>query len=302
MPHPTDDILTAADLQSVAGLNLMARGVVEGLVAGRHRSPHRGNSVEFRQHRPYVPGDDLRTLDSKLYGKTDRFYVREFEEETNLAATLLLDASGSMGYGRATTKLIYAVRLAACLAHVLLRQGDAVGTATFDAQVRRTVPARSNPSHLAPLLETMLAAQPAGEADVARACRDVGRTLRRRGLVFLFSDCFGDVAPLRRGLAALRAAKHEVVVFQVFDRDELDFPFAGRVNFEDLERRDDRREVDARRLRRRYLADLADFRRGVLDACARAGVDLVPAVTDQPLGDVLRAYLARRARPAGGGR
>ena len=295
-----DDILPARDRQTLASLQLLARGVVEGFVTGLHRSPHRGQSVEFRQHRPYVPGDDLRSLDWKIFGKTDRFFVKEFEEETNLRATLLLDQSGSMAYGRDTaggvSKLDYASQIAAALAHLLLRQQDAVGLATFDSTVRGVVPPRSNPSHLTPLIEAMLAAEPAGEADPVRVVRDLSKRLRRRGLVVILSDCFGDVPRLMRALAELRRARHEVVIVQVLHRDEIDFPFAGRVRFDDLELADNRREFDARRLRRRYIAAMADFRQRLRDACVRGGADLVPAVVGEPVGDVLRAYLSRRRR------
>ena len=322
------DILTPDDLRQVGSLQVLARGVVEGFVAGLHRSPHKGNSVEFKQHRPYVPGDDLRSLDWKIYGKTDRFYVREFEEETNLRATILLDCSGSMGYGAGKgtnrpggaktkwwkrnpahvvsstlrrsvssatpaslaplSKQQYAVRLAACLSYLMLRQQDGVGLATFDDGVKKVIPPRANPRHLTALLDAMAACAPGGETNLGRIFRELAPKLHRRGLVILLSDCFGDVGDLLRGLAHFRHARHDVIVFQIWHRDELDFPFAGQVRFDDLEAADHRRMLDARLLRKQYLARLGDYRDALREGCARHRVDLVPVVTDQPYAATLR--------------
>ena len=331
MPLLTD-ILSPNDLQQVGHLQVLARGVVEGFVAGLHRSPHRGNSVEFKQHRPYVPGDDLRSLDWKVYGKTDRFYIREFEEETNLRATLLLDCSGSMAYGagRETkrrrdeetkwwkrnpahfvssslrlsvssallSKQQYAVRLAACLSYLMLRQQDGVGLVTFDTRVQKHIPPRSNPRHLTVLLDAMAGCASGGESGLGRVFHELAPKLHRRGLVILLSDCFGDVPELLRGLAHFRHARHDVIVFQIWHRDELDFPFRGRMRFDDLERSDHRREMDAQLLRKQYLARLAEFRDQLREGCARHRVDLVPVVTDQPYAVALREYLVRRMRGA----
>lgn len=328
MPVLTD-ILSADDLRQVGNLPVLARGVVEGFIAGLHRSPHKGNSVEFKQHRPYVPGDDLRTLDWKIYGKTDRFYVREFEEETNLRATILLDCSGSMQYGSeaATTrrsdaegrgrrlrsllasslgrseapslslsKQQYAVRLAACLSYLMLRQQDGVGLVTFDSRVGKYIPPRSSPKHLGVLLEAMSTCAAGSETELGRVFYELAPKLHRRGLVILLSDCFGDIGELMRGLAHFRHARHDVIVFQIWHRDELDFPFKGRIRFDCLERDASRREMDPQLLRRQYLARLADFREQLREGCARHRVDLVPVVTDQPYGVALREYLIRRTR------
>src|SRR5688572_10056848 len=336
MPHLTD-ILAPDDLRQVGHLQVLARGVVEGFVAGLHRSPHKGNSVEFKQHRPYVPGDDLRSLDWKIYGKTDRFYIREFEEETNLRATLLLDCSGSMAYGGGSdeaterrsdegpgaggnggverrglralipsslrrsvasslSKQQYAVRLAACLSYLMLRQQDGVGLVSFDTRVRKFIPPRSSPRHLTALLDAMSACSTGGETGLGKVFHELAPKLHRRGLVILLSDCFGDVGDLLKGLAHFRHARHDVIVFQIWHRDELDFPFKGRIRFDDLERGDHRREMDAQLLRKQYLARLADFREQLREGCARHRIDLVPVVTDQPYGATLREYLVRRMR------
>lgn len=335
MPHLTD-ILAPDDLRQVGHLQVLARGVVEGFVAGLHRSPHKGNSVEFKQHRPYVPGDDLRSLDWKIYGKTDRFYIREFEEETNLRATLLLDCSGSMAYGGSDearrsdeaaerrsdegaggrtlrvllpssrrrsvatslslSKHAYAVRLAACLSYLMLRQQDGVGLVSFDTRVRRFIPPRTSPRHLTVLLDAMSACATGGETGLGKVFHELAPKLQRRGLVILLSDCFGNVGDLLKGLAHFRHARHDVIVFQIWNRDELDFPFKGRIRFDDLEKGDHRREMDAQLLRKQYLARLADFREQLREGCARHRIDLVPVVTDQPYGATLREYLVRRMR------
>ena len=325
MPNLTD-ILTPDDLRQVGSLQVLARGVVEGFVAGLHRSPHKGNSVEFKQHRPYVAGDDLRGLDWKIYGKTDRFYVREFEEETNLRATLLLDCSGSMQYGASDeaagrraddavgglrallpssrrrtasstlSKQQYAIRLAACLSYLMLRQQDGVGLVTFDTHVRTHIPPRASPRHLSILLDAMTSCRTGGETALGQIFHELAPKLHRRGLVILLSDCFDTPADLLRGLAHFRHARHDVIVFQIWHRDELDFPFRGRVRFDDLERSGHRRELDAQVLRRQYLARLADFREQLREGCARHRIDLVPVVTDQPYAAALREYLVRRMR------
>ena len=295
-------ILADSDLRTAAGLRLLARGVVDGALAGVHRSAGAGGSAEFRHHRPYVPGDDLRSLDWKTYAKSDRFFVREFEDESALRASVLLDTSGSMAYAGqrgGPSKLAHAARLAACLCHLLLRQRDAVGLVTFDAVPVQAVPARSAPSHLDALLTALASTQPGGEGDVGRAIeRAAERLPGRGGFVAIFSDCFGDVASLVRGLGRLRASRHEVVVFHVLHPDEIDFPFADAARrFDDLERPGRRRDVDAPRLRDRYLARLAEFQADLRRGCAKARVDLIAATTDQPHAATLRAYLASRRNP-----
>lgn len=302
------DILAARDAEQVGGaeLQLLARGVVEGFLAGLHRSPHKGSSVEFRQHRPYVPGDDLRTLDWKVFGKSDRFFVREFEDETNARCTLLVDTSASMAFGQGEQcKFRYAQRLAACLAHLMLRQQDAVALGLFDATLRQFVPARATPRHLVLLADTLAAEMPArgrDASDFASVFRGVIPKLEqhaRRGIVAVISDCFAEPGPLSRGLLQLRRCKQDVVVFHVLHRDELDFPFRGTVRFDDLESTD-RREIDAGLLRRRYMEKLAAFRRELAAACGHARADLVPVVTDESLTTALRQYLLRRSRSVRG--
>ena len=290
-------LLRAGDLDKVAHLQVLARTVVEGFCSGLHRSPHKGFSVEFREHRAYVPGDEIRYLDWKIFARRDRFYIREFEEETNVRATLLVDASGSMGYGSGgVTKFEYAVRLAACLSYLLLRQADAVGLVTFDAAVRSYIPPRARPGHLSVLLEALSAARTAGETDPARVLRDVAAQVHRRGLLIVLSDCFSRTADLLQGLARLRHAHHEVLILQIWDRAELEFPFRQWTRFESLERTGDRRLVDPATLREAYLRRVAAFREELKRGCARHRVELVPLVTDQPHADALAQLLTVRRR------
>ena len=196
------ELLTPQDIQTIGSLEIVARLVVEGFCSGLHRSPHKGFSVEFRQHRSYVPGDEIRHIDWKVFGKTDRFYIREYEEETNLRATLLLDKSGSMAYGSGkVTKFDYAVRLAACLAHLMLRQADGVGLVTFDSEMDKYIPPRSRPGHLRVLLDTLEQCQPGNETELGKVFHDLVPKIQRRGLLIIISDCFGEEAGAEEALA-----------------------------------------------------------------------------------------------------
>lgn len=293
------DFLSAADVQKVAHLQILSRQVVEGFCAGLHRSPHKGFSVEFRQHRAYVPGDEIRHLDWKIFGKTDRFYIREFEEETNLRATLFLDASGSMGYSSGqTTKHEYATRLAACLAYLMLSQGDGVGLVTFDQRLREYIPPRARPKHLRVLLDTLARTQVGGETELGRVFHDLLPKIHRRGLQLIISDCFGRTVDLLAALAHFRHAHHEVIVFQIWDRAELEFPFTHWTRFECLEREGHHHLVDPMHLRRAYMANLEKFQEELRAGCHRYRIDLVPLVTDQPYADALAEYLSLRRRRA----
>ena len=221
------DIVKGKDLSRIRRLNLFARQVVEGFCTGLHQSPHKGISVEFKQHRPYTHGDEIRRIDWKVFARSDRHYIREYEEETNLRCTLIVDASGSMGYEGTTgqVKFDYAKRLAACLAYLMMGQGDSAGLVTFDDKVRSFIPDRQKTSHLQVLIETLENTKLGAETELSPVVKSLVPRLRRRGLVVLISDCFGDVSSLVKSLAQLRHRGHEVLIFQIWDRDELDFPF-----------------------------------------------------------------------------
>ncbi len=283
--------------RTLSKLQLLARQLVEGLATGLHRSPHKGASVTFKQHRPYVPGDEIRRLDWRVFARTDRFYVREYEQETNLTASLLVDLSGSMAYCGANSscsKLEYARDLAGLLATTLIQQQDAVGLVTFDQKIRSLVPARSRPSHL-PVLQAALAQEiPSGETSIAQVLRELAPRLGRRRLLILISDCLDEPSSLLKALAQLRHQQHEIIVFQVFDRDELTFPFQGWTRFESLEAEGIHLDADPAAIRKTYLENLARFRAELSQGCSRHQVQLCPVITDEPCESALSAHLSRR--------
>ena len=294
------NVLSAGDVSRLSGLQLLAKQVVEGFASGLHRSPHKGFSVEFREHRPYVPGDDLRTIDWKLFGKTDRLYIREYEEETNVRCTLLVDCSGSMGY-RGTrsdglSKHDYAIRTAACLSWLMLQQQDSVGLVTFDTAIRRYIPPRTRPRHLKHIMTELAARQPGAETSLADVFHQIASRIQRRGLVMILSDLFGDVDQLMKALAHFRHARHEVIIFQIWDPDELDFPFRQWTQFASLENSAQRHLVDPAQLRKAYLQKLQEYRDQLTRGCSRNRITLVPLVTNQPTADALAAWLAIRRR------
>jgi len=293
MPH-VSDFLSPVELQRFSNLQVVARLVVEGVAAGLHQSPHKGLSLDFAQHRAYVPGDEIRRLDWKVFGKTDRFYIREYEEETNLRTTILLDSSGSMAYGREVTKHHYAVRLAASLAYLMIQQQDSVGMATFDRKLRDFVPPRSGAGHLRLLLEQLKNCKPGGETGLAQSLVDLAPRLQKRGLLILISDCFDNLKPLIAALAHFRSARHEVILFQIWDPDELGFPFSQWTRFESLEGGDTFQTVDPAQVRSLYLKNLAEFRAQLEAGCQQLRIDLVPVITNRPYADILVEYLAKR--------
>lgn len=294
MPLPFDP----STLSRYGGLGLVARTLVEGFLTGVHKSPYKGSSVEFAEHRPYTRGDDLRRIDWRVHGKTDRYYVKEFEEETNLRAYLLVDASGSMGYrGRGPSKFDYARHVAACLAYLMLHQLDAVGLATMDSQLRRFLPPRASAKHLLRILNVLEQTEPGGETSLAPLWHELaGRQIRRRGLVVVLSDCFDDVRALTLALKHFRHQKHEVLLFHILAPEELDFPFHKPTQFQNPELAGDRRLIDPARLRAGYLSRFQAFCRELRERARGMGVDYELLRTDEPVDRALGAYLARRRR------
>ncbi|MDZ4849026.1 MAG: DUF58 domain-containing protein [Pirellulaceae bacterium] len=293
-------ILSAEDRDRVSRLQLYARGVVDGLSVGQHRSPHKGFSAEFKEHRPYVQGDETRLIDWKLYGKTDRLFIRQYEEETNLRCTLLIDQSGSMAYRgsapNAISKHEYAIRLAASLAYLLIQQRDAVGLGLIDSQLKTYVPPRANPGHLQRLMEAMVQSKCSGETQLSQALQIAAPRIRGKGVVVLISDCFDNLDNLIRALSYFRLDHSEVVLCQIWDRDELEFPFRQRVEFRNLESLGMNKMVDPGALRRDYLERVAAFRTELATRCARHRIDLVPCITDQSHTEILAGYIASRGR------
>jgi uncharacterized protein (DUF58 family) len=283
------DVLARAE-----SLGLMARRVVEGLRVGDHKSPYRGFSVEFVQHREYVPGDDPKHIDWKSYGRSDRYTIKQYEQETNFAAHLLVDGSNSMRYGDgATNKMAYAKLLAASLAYIVVKQRDSASLRIFDSAWRAELPASSQMSHVQTICRKLESAMPAEKTGTGALLEQLADRVSRRGLVFLISDCFDDVGPLLKGLRHLRFRGHEVVVFHVVHPDETEFPLDGSVRFVDLEGADEFM-TRPHLLRPSYLravnAFLAELRRG----CETSGVDYVPMPTGRPLAAALGEYFVRR--------
>ena len=285
-------------LDQIAGLELKARSIVEGYVSGLHRSPFHGFSVEFAEHREYVPGDDIRFLDWKVYGKTDRLYIKRYEEETNLEAWLVVDTSASMGYasrdGKGPSKFDYASWGAAALAYMITQQQDAAGLVLFDEEVRRTLPAQSNAAHLRTIFSLLEEARPAHATGAGRALSQVAEAVRRRGIICLFSDLLDDNREIVRGLKNLRARGHEVVLFHVLAHDEVTFPFERITRFEGMEDAS-RLLADPLALKTAYLQEVEGFRKNLRRVCLGNRIDLVELSTADSLGVVLAAYLARRA-------
>ena len=269
-------------------------------ISGLHKSPYHGYSVEFASHREYVPGDDIKHIDWKVWARGDRFYIKQYEEETNLRSTILLDCSRSMRYGDShdgMTKFGYACTVAASLAYLLQQQQDAVGLVTFDVGVRRNLPPSSHPSHLKLLLHELAHTEPDDRTDVSAIFHRLAEQITRRGLIVLLSDLFVDLDSLTRALQHFRHKRHEVVVFHVMHEDELAFPFRDNTLFRGLEIE---RQVltEPRALRRAYLEAVERFLARVRKVCANNGIDYMLMSTADPLDAALSSYLAFRQRTA----
>jgi uncharacterized protein (DUF58 family) len=278
---------------------LLAKLVVEGFLTGLHKSPYHGFSVEFADHREYVAGDDLKYLDWALYARTDHFYIKRFEEETNLRCYVLLDRSGSMQFGTGKlTKWDYSCFLATCLAYLMLRQQDAVGLALFGAQPGVLVPARCRTSHLRLLMQTMLNNPPSGGTAVAASLRAILRNLKRRALVVVISDLLDEPEETLRALRLIRGHRHDVVVFHVQDAAELSFDFAGDTLFRDLETGEEL-EVSPEVVREQYVKQMTGLVEFYRKGLTEAGIDYQLINTRQPYDHALAAYLQRRARTRG---
>jgi len=283
-------------LASLQGLELRARLIVEGYVSGVHRSPYHGFSIEFAEHREYVPGDDLRFVDWKVFGKTDKVYLKQYEEETNLVSYMLLDTSESMRYKSekvALSKLEYAQCIAASLSYLVLQQQDSVGLVTFDKEVRALVRASSNPSHLKQLLHVMEETVADRKTNTGPIFHDLAERLKKRGVVLILSDLFDDVGSMLAGLKHFRHRRHEVILFHVLDPAEIEFPFSQTTLFKGLEGLP---EVltDPRSLRMAYLVEFAAFQKQVRTGCRALGIDYFEMRTDQPMDVALSTYLASR--------
>jgi uncharacterized protein (DUF58 family) len=289
------DPLDIARLESMA---VRARVIVEGAFAGMHQNPHAGSSIEFSEHKEYAPGDDIRRIDWKAAGRVDRYYIKRFEDETEMRTFLLLDASASMGYGRkGPSKLAYASYLAAALAYLLAQQGDPAGLLIFDERTRQVLPPRTRGGHIRDLLAALDAVYAAGRTEPGRALAHVGEMADRRSLVVLFTDLLDAPADLADRLRQLRSRGNDVVLFQLLDPDEVELPFDELTEFEAMEPDDARRLlVDPRDLAASFRRESAALRERWRQICLEARVEHRFATTADPPAEVLRGFLFARQR------
>jgi uncharacterized protein (DUF58 family) len=284
-------------IRQVARLDLRAKFIVEGFLAGLHASPYHGFSVEFSEHRKYVPGDDLKDLDWNVFAKTDKYYLKKFQAETNVTGYLVMDLSASMAYTyrQELTKFEYAICLAAALGYLMIHQQDPVGLVTFDTHIRASLPPRSKRTQLGTILSVLSNLKPSGETDVAGALHQLAAMIRGRSLVMVFSDLLTEPAPVLEALHHLRHRGHEVILFHILDEAEVHFPFDGLIEFADVET-PDRLTLDARGMRGDYLQAVAGFRETYRAECSRANADYVAIDTSVSFDKALMEYLVQRQR------
>jgi len=295
--------LDPAVVSRLAGMELKARLIVEGFIAGMHRSPYHGFSVEFAEYRQYMQGDNIKTLDWKVFGKTDRFYVKVYEEETNLKSTILLDKSGSMGFSGygdddsngAVDKLTYGSLLAGSLAYMMVRQQDAVSLCAFDEKIRTLLPHRSIRKHLFFLLGNLENLAPGAQTQISPALHYIAERVNRRGLIILISDLMDDPEKILMGLKHFRHRKHEVIVFHVLDPREIDLDYRDEVEFRDLET-DKRVRVEPAFLREQYSKQIQEWIKKLDRSCKQHQIDYNLLTTKTSFDQALTAYLNKRLR------
>ena len=281
-------------IHKIENLSLRARLVVEGFIIGMHRSPYHGFSVEFSEHRPYGYGDEIRYIDWKLWGKTDRFYIKQFEEETNLKCHLILDKSSSMGFGSSEiTKFDYSKSLAAALTYLMIKQQDAIGLTTFDDKIDISIVPKSKMSHLNLLLKTMHNCKTGGETNISRLLHSLAESIHKRGLIILISDLLDDEKEIIKGLRHFRYKGHEVIIFHIMDPKEKDLDYDENVNFIDIENNTNI-ITDSRLIRKQYNKAFKDFCDYYKTECLRNKVDYIPISIDESLDKSLMQYLIKR--------
>jgi uncharacterized protein (DUF58 family) len=287
--------LEPALVERLNHLQVSARSVVEGSIIGQHRSPVKGASVEFRQHRFYTPGDEPRRIDWRIFARTDRPYIKEYDEETNLRCVLMLDCSGSMGYAnKSGSKLEYAAKLVASLSYMMLAQTESVGLGLYGPRLEQWIAPRAGTHQLARLIDALERSAPLGQSRMPEAMQEAADRLGRRSLVIVVSDFFSPVQQLREGLARLRHDRHETILLQVLDRDEMHFPFRTWVRCRGLE--GERAQlVEPALVRRIYLENFRNHRRSLEEACRAMGAEFYSFVTEKSLMDSITAFLQRRA-------
>ncbi len=284
-------------ISKLARMDLKARFVVEGFITGLHKSPYHGFSVEFAEHRQYMPGDEIKHIDWKVYGKTDRFYIKQYEEETNLKAHILLDASASMAFQaeKALPKLEYGSYLAASLAYLMLRQQDAVGLVTFDQNIRTLIPPKAALNHIHLILGELDRVKAGGQTKVSSTFHQLAEKIKRRGLIIVISDLFDNPTEVLAGLKHFRHRNHEVIVFHVLDRYEHEFPFDREAIFEDMET-GERILTQPWQIRADYQQQIRDLTRFYKLKCREHLIDYMPLDTTSFYDIALLAYLSKRQK------
>jgi len=285
-------------IRQISRLDLRAQFIVRGFLHGLHASPFHGFSVEFSEHRRYAPGDDLKDIDWLVYAKTDKYYVKKFEAETNITGYLVMDLSQSMGYTyrQELTKFEYSICLAAALCYLMIHQQDPCGLIAFDERIRHSLPPRSKRTQLANVLSLLSKLEPTGKTEIAKSLVQIAAMLRQKSLLMIFSDLLAEPEPVIQALRQLRHGGHDVILFHVLDEAEVKFPFSGMVEFEEPETRE-RLQVDASNFKQDYLAELERFRDHFRRECFQSGVDYVPLDTSMQFDKALMEYLlSRRSR------
>ena len=281
-------------LSTLQNLSIKAKYVVEGFMLGLHKSPYHGFSVEFSEHRPYGFGDEVRHIDWKLWSKTDKYYIKQFEEETNLKAHIILDQSNSMDYGQSNnTKFEYAKLLAASFAYILIKQQDAVGLALFDEKINKLIPPRAVPSHLNILLSHMESAEPGAQTNISKALHHSAEGINKRGLVIVISDLMDDVNSTINGLRHLRHKGHEVIVFHILDHDEVSFDFNQRIKFIDKET-GEQITTDPSQIQQDYITHFKNHCDALKNGCRHNRIEYIPLLSNQSLDTALSELLLKR--------
>jgi uncharacterized protein (DUF58 family) len=282
-------------IRQVARLDLRAKFIIEGFIAGLHASPFHGFSVEFSEHRKYTAGDNISDIDWNVYAKTDRFYIKKFQAETNLTGYLVMDLSGSMGYTyrQELTKFEYSISLAAALCYLMIHQQDPVGLIAFDQKVCQSLAPGSKRSQLGNILSLLAKLKPEGTTEIEASLYQVAGMLRHRSLVMIFSDLLGEPESILKAIHRLRFAGHDLIIFHILDEAEAQFPFEGMVRLEDNETHEII-EVDADAIKVDYLEEVARFRNTYRTDCVRARIDYVPLHTGMPFDKALMSYLLSR--------
>ena len=280
----------------LSNMSLRARLVVEGYIIGQHKSPFHGFSVEFAEHRAYGPGDEIRHVDWKLYGKTDRYFVKQYEEETNLRSYILLDTSRSMEYkSNKISKLDYGNYLSAALAYLMINKQDGVGLTLFDNQIQKFIPPRSKPSHINTILTHLDKIGSGKDTDVGIVLHEMAERIKKRGLIILISDLFDETENIMKGLKHFRHNKQEIIVFHIMDRKELDFNFTNRTKFKDMET-DEQITTEPWKIRKVYQQAIRSYQDELRLRCREQKIDYVPLFTDQNLDLALNEFLKKRQR------